>query len=114
MIAGNYSDSTSLLDYEGEDVWVKCYDREFDWECYIKVLRIQDRYGKHPRMNFYSIGHWVVDDGALEMLTKEEVLEELWYPHWEYICNYKVIQPIEVCTTQELLDIINSCADTPF
>ena len=101
----------SLWEYVGKDVWVKCFNRMGDYECYIKVISISQI---NERMLYHEIPDFFIDECILEMYTKEEALECLDYTHNDHTWDFKVVKPYDYATTYEVLNCIESCADTPF
>ena len=111
-------DNPTLDDFLNTDYWVKCYS---NWgtfaeqEIYMKILDIYhfDVYNK-DWIYYYACPDSTVEDGDLGMLTVEETLEDLEYRYFAPIDGFKICQPISVIPTEDLLEIIQSCDESPF
>ena len=101
----------SLLEYASKDIWVKCYNKSYDYESYIKVanIRLPDGY-----MKFYEVPDYFVDEQILEMFTKKEALDSLDDLYTGHTWDFEVLSPYDYVTTDEIISYIESCPDTPF
>lgn len=101
----------NLKEFTGKDIWVKCFNLKYDYDCYIRILKYNS-YNEH--IVYYEIPDFFVDEISLEMFSKDEALESLSTTYVGYAYDFQVIAPYDFVTTQEVMDCINSCADTPF
>ena len=108
-IGFNFDETTELREFAGTDLWVKCYNRACDWEEYIRILECVGF-----RAIYTAVPDFFLDNHTLEMATRDEALEEVELEHRGSILQFDIIHPMDVATTQEVIDTIKSCSPTPF
>lgn len=113
-IGTSFDDNSSLLDFIGTDIWVKCWDRYNKWVMYIHALDYEKDYLGRVVLRYAQIPDYFIDEHTLEMASKDEALEQVYEEYSMQLNYFDIISPIEVATTDEIIDIINECSGDPF
>ena len=111
-------DNLSLLDFVDKDIWVKCHA---NWgtfaenNVYMRILEIWDNpyYGEFW-VRFNGCLATTVENYDLGLFSINETLEDMDYLYTGPMKEFSICQPLSVCTTEDLLEIIKSCDEPPF
>ena len=91
-----------LEDFEGKDIWVKCYHKREEYDMYIRVVRFLDS----RTIDYTSIPAWFMDEHTLEMASMDDALEGMDEIYVARISDLDIIYPFEAYTTDEIRDEI--------
>jgi hypothetical protein len=101
----DYSNIISVLsDFIGDELWIKVYSHSFNDYRYVRILDIKDNIVKYN-----SVGVEYVDDYDAGLF--EDLESMMYYPHTSHIDSWDIVEPMEVVSTDEMLDIFKHCED---
>ena len=101
----DYSNIKSVLsDFVGDELWIKLYSHSFNDYRYVRILDIKDNIVKYN-----SVGVEYVDDYDAGLF--EDLESMMYYPHTSHIDSWDIVEPMEVISTDEMLDIFKHCED---
>jgi len=95
------SSSNLLADYAGQDVWVKVL-RNDGFKYYVRVLSVDNKEGT---FRFNSIKCGIIDSFTPSSYTLAMLINT---KHFGYIAEYSVCKPVEILTTDELVEIFEN------
>lgn len=111
----------TIKDIAGKDLWLKCYHDLYEIDCYVKVYEVfqQPHYsGSGRRVSercvYSEIPAFCIDEHALGVLGRDEYLEDLQARHQDDLDRFTVCQPVNILTTEEIIDVIKSLPASPF
>ena len=95
-----------LNKYVGKDVWVKVFSYLYNYECYINIISIDGATIKyHPvdagMIDYHSPSDWDCDEFPTE--------DDLDYVETTTLDSLELITPVEVLTTEEIIEELNKC-----
>lgn len=98
----------TLDKYVGKDLWVKVFSYLYNFECYINIISIDGDKIKYHAVDAGMIDYYSPSDWDYEGLPS---VEDLDYVETTTLDTLDLIVPVEVMSTDEIIEELNACAE---